>query len=156
MLRTRPVLMKRAAEIIGALHRHHRPPAGSLFVIAAEADGKIVGCVTVGRPVARRLQDGFTAEVTRLATDGYPNACSFLYGAAWRAARALGYRRMVTYILAEEPGTSLKAMKEAGWREVGSSRGGAWSRESRERSDLHPLQPKTRWQVVEAGFYANG
>jgi hypothetical protein len=147
-LQVRPLPISRAKEVVGALHRHHRPPVGALFAIAAEVGGELVGCVMVGRPVARGLQDGFTAEVTRLATNGYPNACSFLYAAAWRAARALGYRRMVTYILAEEPGTSLKAMKEGGWREVAGVRGRSWSCDSRPREDGHPLGDKVRWEVA--------
>jgi hypothetical protein len=65
--------------------------------------------------VARAFDDGFTIEITRLSTDGTPNACSALVGAAWRVARAMGYRRLITYTLASEPGTSLRA---AGLRRV--------------------------------------
>lgn len=65
-----------------------------------------------GRPVARGLDDGHTIEVVRLATDGTPNACSMLYGACWRAARALGYVRGVTYTQTDESGASLRA---SGW-----------------------------------------
>jgi hypothetical protein len=99
----------------------------------------------VGRPVARHLADGFTAEVTRLASDGTRNACSMLYGAAWRAARALGYRRLVTYTLAEERGASLRG---AGWRLVGEAGGGSWNRPKvgRARVDMHPTQRKLRWE----------
>jgi hypothetical protein len=99
----------------------------------------------VGRPVARQLQDGYTAEVTRLASDGTRNACSLLYAAAWRACRALGYRRLVTYTLAEEGGASLRA---AGWRCLGEAGGGSWSRENRPRVDRHPTQRKLRWEVA--------
>lgn len=99
----------------------------------------------VGRPVARGLQDGWTAEVTRVATDGTPNAPSALYGACWRVARALGYRRLVTYTLATEPGTSLRA---AGWRVVGEVRGRSWSCASRPRVDRAPAQEKLRWEAA--------
>src|SRR6516225_894110 len=88
-------------------HRHHKPVVGHLFSIGAASEGKIVGVVIVGRPVSRHRDDGITAEVTRLCTDGTKNACSFLYGAASRAAFALGFKRIGTYILATEPGTSL-------------------------------------------------
>jgi hypothetical protein len=90
------------------------------------------------------LQDGYTAEVTRLATDGTRNACSALYGAAWRAARAIGYRRMISYTLPEEGGASLRG---AGWRLVGEAGGGSWSRASRARVDTHPTGTKLRWEV---------
>jgi hypothetical protein len=111
---------------------------------AAEGE-TIVAVAIVGKPVARLLDDGFTAEVTRLASDGAPNACSMLYGACWRAARALGYRRLVTYTLAEERGSSLRA---AGWRLVGEAGGGTWNRpkNGRPRVDLHPTQGKLRWE----------
>lgn len=102
------------------------------------------GVAIVGRPVSRHVQDGWTCEVTRLATDGAKNACSMLYGAAWRAARALGWRRMVTYTLATEPGTSLVA---AGWRVVGQTDPESWSRKDRPRVDHAPLQAKLRWEA---------
>lgn len=104
-----------------------------------------MGVVTVGRPIARRLQDGYTAEVTRLCTTGEKNVASMLYAAAWRAARSMGYRRLITYTLASETGVSVKA---AGWREVGSAGGGSWSRASRPRVDKAPTQQKTLWEAA--------
>jgi hypothetical protein len=89
------------------------------------------------------LMDGWTAEVTRVATDGTRNACSILYGAAWRAARALGYRKLVTYTLPEEGGASLRG---AGWTVIGEAGGGSWSRKDRPRIDTHPTQAKLRWE----------
>lgn len=120
-------------------HRHHRPVVGHLFSLGASLADKIVGVVIVGRPVSRHRDDGVTAEVTRLCTDGSANACSFLYGAAAKAAFALGFKRIGTYILASEPGTSLTA---AGWRNLGERGGGSWSVPSRPRVDRHPLQSK--------------
>lgn len=99
----------------------------------------------IGRPVARMIDDGWTLEVNRVATDGTKNACSILYAAAWRAARALGYRKLVTYILDTEPGTSLRA---AGWKCLGRAGGGRWSRPSRIREDEHPTQGKIRFEVI--------
>jgi hypothetical protein len=128
-----------ANAFVSALHRHHKPVVGHLFSIGAAMDDKIVGVVIVGRPVARMRDDGVTAEVTRLCTDGTRNACSFLYGAAARAAFALGFKRIGTYILASEPGTSLTA---AGWRLIGEAGGGSWSRAGRPRVDKHPTQGK--------------
>jgi len=102
--------------------------------------------VIVGKPVARMLADGYTAEVTRLcAREGARNACSMLYAAAWRAARAMGYRRLVTYTLPEEGGASLRA---AGWKFIGEAGGGSWSRKERPRVDTHPTQMKLRWEVA--------
>jgi hypothetical protein len=120
-------------------HRHHKPVVGHLFSIGAVMGDKIVGVAIVGRPVARRRDDGITAEVTRLCTDGTKNACSFLYGACARAAFALGFKRIGTFILATEPGTSLTA---TGWRLIGETPGRSWSVPSRPRVDTHPLQKK--------------
>lgn len=120
-------------------HRHHKPVVGHLFSIGAAMGEKICGVVVVGRPVSRFRDDGETAEVTRLCTDGTRNACSFLYGAAARASFALGFKRIGTYILASEPGTSLMA---TGWRLIGETPGRSWSVPSRPRVDKHPLQKK--------------
>lgn len=145
-LRLVPITTQDAKEYVRQHHRHHRPPLSALFSVAcaAEGDASVVGVAIVGRPVARMLQDGWTAEVIRVATDGTPNACSVLYGAAWRAARALGYRRLVTYTLPEEGGASLRG---AGWRCIGEAGGGSWSREARPRVDAHPTQEKMRWEM---------
>lgn len=140
-----PISIQDAREYVRLHHRHHRPPVSGLFAVACAQGEEIVGVAIVGRPVARALQDGFTCEVTRVATNGARNACSMLYGAAWRAARALGYRRLVTYTLATEPGTTLRA---AGWKNVGTTPGKSWSVPSRPRVDKHPLQEKLRWEMT--------
>lgn len=139
-----PVTLREACEFVRAHHRHHEPPQGGLFALAAARSGRVVGVAIVGRPVARLLADDFTAEVTRLCTDGTRNACSVLYAAAWRACRALGYRRLVTYTLKSEGGASLRG---AGWRCLGVAGGGTWSRASRPRVDTHPTQEKLRWEI---------
>ncbi|WP_449061735.1 XF1762 family protein, partial [Planomonospora algeriensis] len=110
-----PVTFAQAAAFVGDHHRHTRPPVGHKFSIGAATGGRLVGVAVVGRPVARHFDTGTALEVTRLATDGTRNACSLLYGAAWRAGRALGYTRMITYTRADEPGTSLRA---AGWEPI--------------------------------------
>lgn len=140
-----PIFQDEAFAFIEKHHRHHRKPVGSLFQIAAANDTGIVGVSVVGRPVARKSQDGFTLEVTRLCTDGTANACSMLYAASWRVAKALGYRRLITYILNTEPGTSLKA---AGWKLIGERGGGSWSVKSRPRVDKHPLQKKLLFEIT--------
>lgn len=144
MLQLVPCSIQDAREFVRVHHRHHRPPVSGLFAVAVAAGENVVGVAIVGRPVARGNQDGFTAEVTRVATDGSRNACSMLYGASWRAARALGYRRLITYTLATEPGTSLRA---AGWAVVAEVAGRSWHCKSRPRVDRHPTQDKIRWEA---------
>lgn len=142
-LALQPVAFDEAAAFIAQHHRHHLPPVGWKFGIALNDGERVVGVVTVGRPVARRLdQDGYTAEVTRCCVlEGVPNGCSKLYAAAWRA---MGGRRLITYVLASERGTSVKA---AGWTELYTTPGRSWSVPSRPRVDTHPLGPKTLWEV---------
>lgn len=140
-----PIFQREAFAFITKLHRHHKKPVGSVFQIAVSDGEKIVGVAVVGRPNGRRQQDGFTLEVTRLCTDGAPNACSMLYAACWRAAKAIGYRKLITYILSSEPGTSLKA---TGWTLIGERGGGSWSVPSRPRIDNHPLQTKLLFEVT--------
>lgn len=168
-------------------HRHHRPSVGGLFAVGCSDGTRMVGVALVGRPVARRLDDDFTAEVTRLCVDrawidpivegiaaaawmngkerglrglthaefvqralrkGSGGPCSMLYAAAWRACKALGYRRLVTYTLPEEGGASLRA---AGWVCIGEAGGGSWSCKTRPRVDKHPTQVKFRWEAPMMG-----
>lgn len=134
-----------ACTLVLRWHRHHTPPVGHKFSIGAVKDGAFVGAVIVGRPVSRHRDDGRTLEVTRLATDGTKNACSFLYGRAAKAAFALGYKRIGTYILESEPGTTLRA---AGWKLLGSTPGRSWGVPSRPRDDSHPLGPKLLFEAM--------
>lgn len=149
-LRHTRIRLHEANDFVARFHRHHKPVVGHLFSLGAVLDEQLVGVAIVGRPVARMRDDGVTAEVTRLCTDGTRNACSFLYGAAARAAFALGFTRIGTYILASEDGTTMRA---AGWRKIGETKGGSWSRPSRERSDKHPIEPK---QLFEAAAMSAG
>lgn len=144
-LRIVPITLGAANTLVWHYHRHHRPVVGHKFSLGVVDDtGLLRGAVIVGRPVARMLDDGRACEVTRLVTDGYANACSALYGAARRVARAMGYEAILTYTLASESGTSLHA---AGWVCMGGAGGGSWSVPSRPRRDRHPLERKTRWEV---------
>jgi len=140
-----PLPLDEANAFVAQHHRHHKPVPGHKFSLGvADETGAIRGVAIVGRPVARMLDNGLTLEVNRVATDGCPNACSALYGAAWRAAKALGYRRLITYTLNTEPGTSLRG---AGWKLLGERGGGSWSCESRPRVDKHPTQMKLLWEA---------
>lgn len=147
-----PTTVKAAAAYVDEHHRHHPAPPGALWAVAvaAASTGQLCGVALVGLPVARHYDDGWTCEVRRCATDGTRNACSALYGASWRAARALGYRRLITYTQADEPGASLRA---AGWRVVAErpARPG-WDRPSRPRVDKHPTSvARTLWEAAPAG-----
>ena len=144
-LKIGPIVLRDATSFVIEHHRHHGAPRGGKFAIGLSRGDEIVGVVIVGRPVARRADNGWTAEVTRCCVkEGTPNGCSMLYGAAWRCAKAMGYRRLITYTLASESGTSLKA---SGWEIIGESGGGTWDRKNRPRIDKHPLQMKIRWEV---------
>lgn len=125
-------------------HRHHGRVQGCKFACGAALDGRLRGVAIVGRPVSKELDDGWTMEVVRLASDGTPHVCSLLYAASWRAGRAIGFTRGITYILASEPGTSLKA---AGWKPVFEVKGRSWSRPKRARIDKHPTVDKVRWEA---------
>lgn len=145
-LRIVPIELRAANAFVAEHHRHHRPLWRCKFNLAVVDDlGILHGVAQVGRPKARMLDDGLTLEVNRACTDGTKNANSMLYAASWRAAKALGYRRLVTYTLAEEGGSSLRG---AGWRVVEDrAGGGSWSRDGRPREDSHPLQEKLRWEA---------
>ena len=144
MLELIHVELSEANAFVAQLHRHHKPVVGHKFSLGATSEGLLVGVVIVGRPVARMRDDGKTLEVTRLCTNGAKNACSFLYGAAARAAFALGYKRIGTYTLASEGGVSLRA---TGWKLIGERGGGSWSREKRHREDKAPLEIKLLWEA---------
>ncbi len=142
-----PVRFRDAAAFVAMWHRHHQPPVGMVFTVgAADDDGVLRGVAIVGRPVARLFDNGQTLEVTRTATDGTANANSLLYGAAWRAAKALGYTRLITYTQAGETGASLRA---AGWRVLAErpARPG-WHCPSRPRSTTGTEAiPRTLWEA---------
>jgi hypothetical protein len=147
-LRVVPVTFKDASGFVAMHHRHHAPPLGCKFCVGAADDaGVLRGVAIAGRPVAREFDDGQTLEVTRVATDGTANACSLLYAACWRASKALGYRRLVTYTQAGESGASLRG---AGWRIVAQrpARPG-WDMPSRPRQPRGTDGiPRTLWEAA--------
>ncbi|NCB92426.1 MAG: hypothetical protein EOM40_07615 [Clostridia bacterium] len=155
MLELIPITLKEANGFVQQYHRHHKPSIGHKFSIGVQQGGKLVGVAICGRPVSRRLDDGYTLEVNRLCTDGTKNACSILYGAAHRAAKAMGYRRIITYILASEPGTSLKA---SGYVCEGTAGGIAWNGERRPKDEKqYPRELKRRWvkEIKEGNHYGS-
>ena len=147
-----PVRQRDAFDFVSSFHRHNKAPRGSLFQIGASNDNRLVGVAIVGRPVARALDNGETAEVIRLCVldDAPKGTCSFLYGACWRAARELGWRKLITYTLTCEGGASLRG---AGWRVVAElaprKEGQAWAGPDRSR-EWQPVfgQQKLRWEAT--------
>jgi hypothetical protein len=138
-----PLELRDLNTLVERLHRHHKRVQGHRFSIGVEFDGKLVGGASVGRPVARMTNQREVLEVTRLVTDGTPNACSVLYSAAARIGKQLGYKKIQTFILDSESGVSLKA---AGWKLDSNSAGGDWTRESKpNRRQDQPQTPKQKW-----------
>ena len=137
-LRIVPIRFRDACEFVQMWHRHHPPPRGHVFSIGvADDDDVLRGVAMIGRPVARHYDNGTTLEVNRTATDGTKNANSCLYGASWRATKALGYSRLITYTQIGETGASLRA---SGWRIIGERQArGGWNTPSRPRDDNAPI-----------------
>lgn len=147
-MRVIPLTLKQANELVAALHRHHKPVVGHRFSLGCvDENDVLVGAAIVGRPVARGCDPYRIAEVIRLVTDGTKNACSFLYSAAARVAREMGFKKIQTYILDSEPGTSLLA---AGWEFAGKTAGGEWKHTAGPRRTDQPNTPKCRWVRVFA------
>ena len=145
MLTLTPITLAEANEFVRNHHRNHKPVIGHKFSIAVSEGDTIRGVAIVGRPISRHLDNGWTLEVNRVATDGARNACSMLYGAAWRAVSAMGYKKLITYTLKNEGGASLRG---AGWKCIGEAGGGNWNCTSRPRIESEHQQMKLRWEVV--------
>lgn len=139
--------LSEANEFVKRFHRHHLPinERGHKFSVGViDEKGKILGVAITTRPVARALDDGWTLEIRRVATDGTKNACSILYGACRRACFALGFKRLITYTLESEGGASLRA---SNYKLLGQAGGGTWNRINRPRIDKHPLEKKLLWEA---------
>jgi hypothetical protein len=140
-----PISLRQANEHVRRVHRHHPAARGMKFAVAVlDSLGELHAVAIASRPVSRVLDAEGYLEVTRVASDGTPNACSMLYGAMRRAGTGMGYpaHKIITYTLASEHGSSLRA---AGWIEDGAAGGGSWSRAERPRTDAAPTEVKTRW-----------
>ena len=153
MLTLKPCGRDLAVAFILKHHRHRQPSQGYKFALAALDAAELVrGVVMVGRPAARALDDGWTAQVLRCCTDGCFDACSFLMAASWRVCLAMGYRKLITYTLPAEGGASLKALRQQGWRLVNENAGAAgrsWAQRSKSRPRTNDdAAPKHRWKVT--------
>ena len=145
MLKLIPMPLKEANAFVAEHHRHHKPVTGHKFSLGCTQDEQLVGVAIVGRPVSRYLDDGWTLEVNRLCSTGEKNVCSFLYGAAARAAKALGYGKIITYTLDTEPGASLRA---AGWACAGYAGGKRWTGQRKPAVDHYPAQLNLRFDKI--------
>ena len=140
----RPITLRQANAFVEQHHRHHSGTAGCKFAIGLFVSENMVGVAICGRPVSRYLDDGLTLEVNRLCTTGEKNACSMLYGASCRVAKAMGYRKCITYTLESEDGASLRA---SNFRCCGKAGGLHWTGE-RNRNKQRVQEFKTRWERV--------
>lgn len=153
MLSIRPMTLREANVYVARHHRHNQPTNGHKWSVACYDDDRLCGVAICGQPVARKLDDGLTVEIRRVCTDGTRNACSILYGACTRIARDMGYKRVITYTLVSEPGTSLKA---SGFMNCGEAGGVSWDMPGRPREveqvtlfgteRKYPEEKKTRWE----------
>ena len=150
----KPIELKEANEFVGKLHRHHAPVHRDKIRIACiDDEGIMHGVIQAGRPVSRMLDDGQTIEIVRCCTDGTKNVCSFLYSRMARIAKDLGYKKIITYILDCESGTSLKA---SGWVYEAAVQGGrSWDCPSRPRQTASPTCAKQRWAKTLKGSADN-
>jgi len=145
MLEIRPIHLKAACEFVRQHHRHNLPPTGGKFAVACHDDGRLCGVAICGRPVARRLDDGQTLEIYRNCTDGTRNACSKLYGACVRIAKAMGYTMVVTYTLESESGASLKA---SNFNNEGLAGKPSWTGCRQREYAVAPKEMKFRWMKM--------
>jgi hypothetical protein len=150
-----PIGTSEAIAFVASHHRHNKPPAGAKFAIGCSDGEKLVGVVIVGRPVARMFDDGLTAEVTRCCVlPDSRNACSMLYQAAWRAAKAMGYHKLITYTLQSESGSSLRG---AGWEVVAERKAnnpGGWQNRPGREWQAVVGQAKLLWEARPAASQA--
>lgn len=140
-----PSSLKEAQEFVKANHRHNIPPVGGKFAIKCvdKIQNRVVGVAICGRPVARKLDDGFTLEIYRNCTDGTMNACSKLYGACQRIARNMGYLKVITYTLESENGSSLRS---ANFKCFGRAGKPSWTGKRKRDYFISPEEFKNRWE----------
>lgn len=142
-----PCDLDMANAFVALFHRHNKPVTGAKFCLAVvDEQNKLRGVAIVGRPVARLLQDGFTLEVNRVASDGCPNACSILYAAARKVTFDLGYVKLITYTLQSESGSS---MRGAGWKITKETKGNnGWGNRPNRQEQEVSKEDKWRWETI--------
>jgi hypothetical protein len=159
-MRIIPITLRQACAFVTEHHRHNKAPRGHKFSIGLEQGYELIGVVMAGRPVARALDDGLTIEINRTCTTGEPNANSMLYGAAWRAAKAMGYHRCITYTQADESGASLRAAGFIKVQELAARK--SWG-ESTANERLVVMRDsvgsggvnRIRWEIITHAFHSH-
>ena len=149
MIHAVPMTLTEAKTFVANFHRHNKAPQGGLFAVGASDGQGLIGVAIVGRPVARMLDNGETVEVIRCCVkdDAPKGACSFLYARCWNAAKALGWKKMITYTLQSESGASLRG---AGWRVVAELKGNdgtGWRNRPGREWQAVVGQAKFRWEA---------
>lgn len=161
-MKVRPTTLRAANDFVAERHRHNGRTArnGGKFAIELEHDGETIGVAIVGNPISATFMNkakyGFVAEVLRtcVSEDAPKGAVSCLYGACWRAWRAMGGTRLLTYTLQEESGASLRG---AGWQRVAEVRptDPTWRKKdhlsTRGHDERSQAKRKWRWEVVQHG-----
>lgn len=141
-----PITLSTANKFVEENHRHHSSVVGCKFAIGLNDGEELIGVAICGRPVSRYLDDGETLEINRLCTTGTRNACSMLYGACCRVAKAMGYQKVITYILQSEDGASLRASNFT--LEDDDCGGVNWTGKRKRTSDKCPQEKKKRYARV--------
>ena len=136
-----PITFNYAKQFVKDYHRHNPNVVGCKFAIGCQGDDGIVGVAICGRPVSRYLDDGETLEINRVCTNGARNACSMLYSACCRIAKAMGYKKVITYTLQSEDGASVKASNFICDGEAGGTH---WTGKQN-RGQQIPNEMKVRW-----------
>ncbi len=148
-LEVRPVSFRDAAAFVAAHHSHCGPPLMHRFSLGVWNGKRLMGVAMVGNPVARALMGRNLVEATRVCVrrdtermlrDG---CCSKLYAAAAHSAERAGHGKIITYLRADEEGTSIRA---AGWVKEAVVPGRGWHSARRQRSNgNNAFVAKVRW-----------
>lgn len=155
-LRLVSVSRKVAADFI---RQHHSAlpeinPRGLLFAVGVARGKRLVGVATCNTPTGRFDDPSGIVELTRVASDGtVKGAASKLVARVldvWSRAARSAPRKLVTYSLTSEDGTTYKALADKGLRPVVFVRGrepsGARSGGGHEDAALARLD-KIRWEA---------
>lgn len=111
-----PLTLAQANSFAAKQRENYRPFRGRRFAIGCAMDEKLVGIVILGKPVDEALDDGLTLAVNYIHATGGRTAYGMLYGAAARAAKALGYCRIIAFLPENISSSGLRA---AGWKCAG-------------------------------------
>jgi len=147
-----PITFEKACRFVNMHHRHHFNSHAHKWSIGYEEEGKLIGVGMIGRPLNRHLDDGLSLEITRVCVlENNPNVCSIIISALCRSAKSMGYKRVYTYTLESESGSSLKG---CGFENMATTISKKWVRHRTIQTKLftnkldHLLENKIRWGRV--------